>query len=87
MDTEPDLNDFLQNCHKMMWNNIVHKAIMSSVRNTSSLFNTYYSTRPDDQSIISDALETLSDLRNNETHFFIDKWTFLTESKFQKLYN
>lgn len=49
--------------------------------------NTYYSTRPDDQSIISDALETLSDLRNNETHFFIDKWTFLTESKFQKLYN
>lgn len=51
------------------------------------MFSTYYSTRPDDQSIISDALETLSDLRNNETHFFIDKWTFLTESKFQKLYN
>lgn len=26
-------------------------------------------------------------MRNNETHFFIDKWTLLTESEFQKLYN
>lgn len=36
---------------------------------------------------VSYAFGILKDLRNNETHFFIDKWTFMTENQFQQLYN
>ncbi len=32
-------------------------------------------------------LKTLANLRNNETHFFIDPQTYLTEAEFKQLYN
>ena len=54
---------------------------------TIDLFSTYYATHPQDQTVVLDALTVLGDLRNNETHFFIDKWTFLTEVEFAQLYN
>lgn len=56
-------------------------------RMTGTLFNTYYTVHPQDQAVVDDALTVLKDLRNNETHFFIDKWTFLTETEFAQLYN
>lgn len=54
---------------------------------TGTLFNTYYAAHPQDQAVVDNALTALRDLRNNETHFFIDKWTFLTEAEFAQLYN
>lgn len=69
----------LEICHSEDYNFIIRK--------TKTLFNTYYAEHPQDQAVVSDALRVLRDLRNNETHFFIDKWTFLTETEFTQLYN
>lgn len=39
------------------------------------------------KNVVYDALKVLTDLRNNETHFYIDKDTFLGEQDFQQLHN
>lgn len=87
MNAVTDLNDFFANLSQDNVKKYRSQSYNFICKKSLSLFDTYYSTHPHDQSIVSDALETLRDLRNNETHFFIDKWTFLTESEFQKLYN
>lgn len=54
------------------------------------LFKDYYGEHQrysNDKKIVSNALSLLGRLRNKATHFFIDKWTFLTEEEFIKLYN
>lgn len=87
MNAATDLNAFFANLSQADVKKYHSQSYNVICKKTLSLFDAYYSTHPHDQSIVSDALETLRDLRNNETHFFIDKWTFLTESEFQKLYN
>lgn len=82
-----DLNEFFLNllptdaekCHSANYSFICKK--------TDNLFSTYYEENLQDKKIVNTALATLKDLRNDETHFFIDKWTFLKESEFVQLYN
>ena len=59
----------LEICHSEDYNFIIRK--------TKTLFNTYYAEHPQDQAVVSDALRVLRDLRNNETHFFIDNDKFV----------
>ena len=59
----------LEICHSEDYNFIIRK--------TKTLFNTYYAEHPQDQAVVSDALRVLRDLRNNETHFFIDKMNYI----------
>ena len=40
---------------------------------TGTLFNTYYTAHPQNQTVVDDALTALGDLRNNETHFFMSR--------------
>lgn len=49
------------------------------------LFNEYLDK--DKNQNFCDGMKLLADLRNNETHFFIDKNGFLGESEFENLYN
>ena len=51
------------------------------------LFNEYYSVDPSAKNVMGNGLSTLKQLRNNETHFYIDEFDFLTENEFVKLYN
>ena len=51
------------------------------------LFEEYYTNNPTAKNVMGDGLSTLKDLRNNETHFYIDEFDFLKENEFVKLYN
>ena len=51
------------------------------------LFEEYYESHPEDKNRMGEGLSLLKELRNNETHFYIDESDFLKESEFVKLYN
>lgn len=54
---------------------------------SKELFQEFYSQNVKSRQEVNDALKLLGNLRNNETHFFIDKKEFLTDSEFQQLHN
>lgn len=54
---------------------------------TDTLFSKYYQKNQKDKKIVDDALVLLGNLRNSETHFWIDKWSFLKENEFVQLHN
>lgn len=51
------------------------------------LFEDYYNKYPSSKNVVCDGLKALKELRNNETHFYIDEFEFLSEKEFVKLYN
>lgn len=51
------------------------------------LFGDYYANNPKAKDVMGNGLSTLKNLRNNETHFYIDEFDFLKEDEFVKLYN
>lgn len=58
----------------------------STIRNIQKdIFEEFYNQNPNKN--INEALGTLKTLRNNETHFFIDTYDFLSDSEFKTLYN
>ena len=50
-------------------------------------FTTYYNKHNGSQDIVDKALELLGKLRNDEMHFYVNKWRFLTDTEFEQLYN
>lgn len=86
-DTARDLNGFFSNLSPANAEKYRSEDYNVICGMTGTLFSTYYAAHPQDQAVVDDALMVLKDLRNNETHFFIDKWTFLTETEFAQLYN
>ena len=54
---------------------------------SKKLFNTYFETNPQDKQLYCDGLKRIKDLRNDETHFYIEKESFLSEDDFKVLYN
>ena len=51
------------------------------------LFEEYYGQNPGKQAKVSEALNTLKKLRNDETHFYISAIEFLADTEFKELYN
>ena len=64
-----------------------HKNIHEIQRLVKELFSGYYGEHSDDKIIVDDSIALLGRLRNGETHFFVEKNSFLTDKEFQKLYN
>lgn len=54
---------------------------------TDVLFKEYYQEEKESKIIVDNALELLKKLRNAETHFFIDRYNFLTDIEFKQLHN
>ena len=54
---------------------------------TDIFFEEYYSKYGQSSRIVSKALHLLGKLRNNETHFFVNKWEFLIDAEFELLHN
>lgn len=86
-DMATDLNDFFSNLSPVNAEKYRSEDYNVICGMTETLFSTFYAVNPQDQTVVDDALTVLKNLRNNETHFFIDKWTFLTETEFAQLYN
>lgn len=57
------------------------------IEKQKSIFEEYYKKSGADPKIIKDGLSVLKDLRNNETHFYINPKGFLSESTYIKLHN
>lgn len=51
------------------------------------LFAEYYGQNPGKQAKVSEALDILKKLRNDETHFYISATGFLADTEFKELYN
>ena len=51
------------------------------------LFEEYYDQNPGKQAKVSEALNTLKRLRNDETHFYISAMEFLTDAEYKELHN
>lgn len=56
-------------------------------RLVKELFSGYYGEHSADKVVVDDSIALLGRLRNGETHFFVEKNSFLTDKEFQKLYN
>lgn len=80
-----NLNDYFSSLDKETMKKFFSIEFNKMIDITKELFREYY----EENSGISvkDDLTLLNKLRNNETHFFIDKDTFLTENEFQQLHN
>lgn len=82
-----DLNAFLKNIaeeERKKFYSIEYNALKDC---SKELFQEFYSQNIKFKQEVDDALNLLGKLRNNETHFFIDKKEFLTDSEFQRLHN
>ncbi len=51
------------------------------------LFREYFKKHKDNKEVVNRALILLESLRNDETHFMVDKWEYMNEKEFQELYN
>ena len=54
---------------------------------SKKLFDSFFQSEPASRPLYADGLKKIKDLRNDETHFYIDKETFLGEDDFKVLYN
>mgnify|MGYP000000633734 FL=1 len=54
---------------------------------SKKLFDSFFQSEPASKPLYADGLKKIKDLRNDETHFYIDKETFLGEDDFKVLYN
>ena len=53
----------------------------------TDIFGEYFEKNESEINHVSTSLQLLEALRNDETHFSIDQWQFLTEREYEKLYN
>ena len=51
------------------------------------LFREYYNNNKAEKDIVNNGLKRLKKIRNNETHFYIDEFSFLSDKEFEELYN
>lgn len=82
-----DLNEFFEKLQPIDFDKFYSESYNELCKKTDSLFASYYMEHPENQIKVTVALDILKRLRNNETHFFIEKWNFLSDSEFEELYN
>lgn len=80
-----NLNEYFANLEDKMMKKFYSVEFQKLKDIGKELFKEYL--EEDKKQNFCDGMKLLADLRNSETHFFIDKNGFLTESEFKKLYN
>ncbi len=86
-DNAVDLNDFFEKLPPVDFDKFYSENYGVLCDKTDALFDSYYVKNPENKAKVKAALNILEELRNNETHFFIEKWSFLKEQEFEELYN
>lgn len=82
-----DLNEFFKQLPLVDFDKFYSENYGVLCDKTEELFDSYYVKYLANKAKVSSALNILKELRNNETHFFIEKWSFLKENEFEELYN
>lgn len=81
-----DLNTYFGNLDSEKMKPFFSVEFSKIIKYSKDLFKEYFE-ETGNKSVVCDALKILTNLRNNEMHFYIDKDTFLCEEEFQKLHN
>lgn len=83
-----NLNEFFLNLNPELMKKVYSIEFNKIIDYSKELFSAYYDKYGvDEKYIVGSGLKTLSKLRNDETHFWIDKNEFLTDIEFLELYN
>ena len=82
-----DLNSYFENLADEDMKKFYSIEFNEIQRLVKELFSGYYGEHSDDKMVVDDSIALLGRLRNGETHFFVEKNSFLTDKEFQKLYN
>ena len=85
-----DLNGFfydLQKNDELLMRKFYSAEFNKLVDWQKKLFDDYYQKNPLSKNVVCDGLKVLKQLRNNETHFYIDEFDFLSENEFVMLHN
>ena len=77
-----DLNEFFEQLPLVDFDKFYSENYGVLCDKTEELFDSYYVKYLANKAKVSSALNILKELRNNETHFFIEKWSFLKENEF-----
>ena len=82
-----DLNSYFENLADEDMKKFYSIEFNEIQRLVKELFSGYYGEHSADKIVVDDSIALLGRLRNGETHFFVEKNSFLTDKEFQKLYN
>lgn len=82
-----DLNSYFENLADEDMKKFYSIEFNEIQRLVKELFSGYYGEHSDDKMVVDDSIALLGRLRNGETHFFVEKNSFITDKEFQKLYN
>lgn len=82
-----NLNEFFLNLNPELMKKVYSIEFNKIIDYSKELFVEYYNKHDIEKEVISTGLKLLSKLRNDETHFWIDKNKFLTDGEFMELYN
>ena len=84
-----NLNEFFLNLSSDDRKQVYSISYSNLINCSDELFEEYYEKSGDRKTkeTVNDSMRLLKDLRNAETHFYIDKDDFLTEKEFEQLHN
>lgn len=81
-----NLNEFFLNLNPELMKKVCSIEFNKIIDYSKELFVEYYNEYDTEKQVISTGLKLLSRLRNDETHFRVDKNDFLTDNEFMQLY-